>query len=38
VATLHAWVHNPNFHPTASELRSVAHNYTPFLTALDVLV
>jgi hypothetical protein len=38
VATMHAWVHNPNFHPTAAELRSIAHNYTPFLTALDALV
>jgi hypothetical protein len=38
VATLHAWVHNPHFHPTASELRQIAHNYTPFLTALDGLV
>ncbi|MEA3076445.1 MAG: hypothetical protein QOF60_1353 [Actinomycetota bacterium] len=38
VATLHAWVHNPHFHPTATELRQIAFNFAPFLTALDGLV
>ena len=38
VATLHAWVHNPQWHPVAADLRQIAQNYSPFLTALDALV
>jgi hypothetical protein len=38
VATMHAWVHNPQWHPVATDLRQVAENYSPFLTALDALV
>jgi hypothetical protein len=38
VATMHAWVHNPHWHPTATELRQIAHNYSPFLSALDNMV
>jgi hypothetical protein len=38
VATIHAYLHNPNYHPTPSELRSTSANYGPFLAALDTLV
>lgn len=38
VATLHGYVHNPSFAPTATDLRGIAHNLTPFLVALDGLV
>jgi len=38
VATLHGYVHNPAFHPTATDLRGIAHNLSPFLVALDGLV
>jgi len=38
VATIHAYLHNPDFHPTATEIRSIAANYSAFLAALDTLV
>lgn len=38
VATIQAFLHNPNFHPTATELRSIASNYGPFIKDLDSLV
>lgn len=38
VATLHGYVHNPHYHPTGTELRTIAANYAPFLRALDELV
>ena len=33
--TLHGYVHNPYFHPTSTELRTIAKNYLPFLKALN---
>jgi hypothetical protein len=38
VGTLHAFVHNPHFNPTAADLRNIAANYSHFLAALDSLV
>jgi hypothetical protein len=38
VATIHAYLHNANFNPTPSELRSIAANYSAFLAGLDTLV
>jgi hypothetical protein len=38
VQTMHALVHNPDWHPVASDIRAIARNYTPFLAALDTLV
>jgi hypothetical protein len=38
IATLHGYVHNPHYHPTGTELRSIAANYESFLQALDELV
>ena len=38
VATMHAYVHNPHYHPTGTELRTIASNYSSFLSALDGLV
>jgi hypothetical protein len=37
VTTLHGYVHNQHFHATASEVRTIAANYAPFLNALDGL-
>ena len=33
--TMHSFVHNPHYHPTPTELRSIAANYGPFVEALD---
>jgi hypothetical protein len=33
--TMHAFVHNPHYHPTPTELRAIASNYAQFLEALD---
>lgn len=38
IATMHAYLHNVNFHVTPTELRSIAANYKEFLAALDGLV
>lgn len=38
VATVHAYLHNPHYNPTPSELRSTASNFTAFLSGLDGLV
>lgn len=38
VATMHGYVHNRHYHPTATELRTIASNYEAFLQALDALV
>lgn len=38
VATLHGYVHNPHYHPSGTELRTIAANYEPFLQGLDELV
>jgi hypothetical protein len=38
IATLHGYVHNPQFHPTASEVRTIATNYEAFLAGLNDLV
>jgi hypothetical protein len=38
VATIHAYLHNANFNPTPTELRSIAANYSAFLAGLDTLV
>lgn len=38
VATMHGYVHNRHYHPTASDLRAIASNYEAFLRALDDLV
>lgn len=38
VATLHGYVHNPHYHPSGTELRTIAANYEAFLQALDELV
>jgi hypothetical protein len=35
IATLHGFVHNPDFHPTASDLRRFANNFEPFLQGLN---
>jgi hypothetical protein len=35
VATLHGYVHNPDFHPTAADLRRFASNFEPFLQQLN---
>lgn len=35
VSTMHAFVHNPHYSPTATEIRTIAANYQPFLEALD---
>lgn len=35
IATLHAYLHDPNFHPTGSDLRQIANNYEGFLQALN---
>jgi phosphopantetheine adenylyltransferase len=37
VTTLHAYVHNPYFHPTNTELRSIAANLAPFLKSVDAV-
>ncbi len=36
--TLHQYVHNPHYHPTTTEIRQNAANYSAFLTGLDALV
>ena len=33
--TLHEYVHNPDFYPSSTELRTIAKNYKPFLQALN---
>lgn len=33
--TLHAYVHNPHFHPTPSDIRAIVTNFTPFLQAMN---
>lgn len=38
ISNLHAWVHNPYYHPAANTLRSVAASYSEFLSGLDSLV
>ena len=38
VATIHAYLHNPNYHPVPSELRGTSANYAGFLAGLDTLV
>jgi hypothetical protein len=38
VRTMQAYLHNPHFHPTGTELRRIAANYAPFLAGLDTLV
>jgi hypothetical protein len=38
VATIHAYLHNPNYNPVPSELRGTSANYGPFLAGLDTLV
>ena len=38
VKTMQALVHNPHWNPTPSEVRTIASNYSAFLTALDTLV
>jgi hypothetical protein len=38
VTTIHAYLHNANFSPTPTELRSIAANYSGFLAGLDTLV
>jgi hypothetical protein len=38
IATLHGYVHNPQFHPTGSEVRTIAANYESFLAGLNDLV
>ncbi len=38
VKTIHAYLHNQHFSATPSEVRSIAANYSPFLSALDGLV
>lgn len=35
VSTMHAFVHNPHYSPTGTEIRTIAANYQPFLEALD---
>ncbi len=36
--TMHSFVHNSHYHPTPTELRSIASNYGPFVEALDSLL
>lgn len=38
VTTLHAYVHNPHYHPSGTEIRTIASNYAEFLKALDALI
>lgn len=38
VSTMHGYVHNPHYHPTGTEVRSISANYAPFLQSLDGLV
>ena len=38
VSTIHAFLHNPHFHPSPTELRTIASNYAGFLAELDTLV
>lgn len=38
VKTLQGFVHNEHMHPSASEVRTFAANYGPFLAAIDLLV
>lgn len=38
IATLHGYVHNRHYHPSGTELRTIAANYAAFLQALDELV
>ncbi len=38
VKTLHGYVHNPHFHASGTEVRTIAANYEAFLSALDALV
>jgi hypothetical protein len=38
VATIHAYLHNPHYNPTPSEVRSTSSNYAAFLAGLDTLV
>ena len=35
ITTLHGFVHNPDFHPTAADLRRFAKNFEPFLQELN---
>jgi hypothetical protein len=35
VATLHGYVHNPNFHPGPADVRSIVGNLRPFLQAMN---
>ncbi|HET8607502.1 MAG TPA: hypothetical protein VFL66_10815 [Gaiellaceae bacterium] len=37
VATLHGYVHNQHFHPTATEVRNIVANLKPFLQAMNDL-
>ncbi len=37
IKTMHAYVHNPNFHATPADVRGLAANYQPFLQSLDSL-
>lgn len=38
VATIHAYLHNPHYNPTPTDLRSTSSNYAAFLAGLDTLV
>lgn len=38
VSTIQAFLHNPDFHPTAAEVRRISANYAAFLSELDALV
>ena len=35
VATLHGYVHNPNFHPTPTDVRNIIGNLRPFLQEMN---
>jgi hypothetical protein len=35
VATLHGYVHNPNFHPTPTDVRNIVGNLKPFFQAMN---
>jgi hypothetical protein len=38
VATLHGYVHNPNFYPTPTDVRGIVANLKPFVQAMNDLV
>lgn len=38
VATLHGFVHNPNFHPSPTDIRNIVNNLRPFIQKLNDLV